>query len=131
MGSSRFRLVDYKPDFAVMTGLGNGQNAFCKVYIAPLQGDKLANTQAAVQAEKQNLMPTGTANTLRALSICFAGKYGAVTAAKTCVPMRECQALASTVITNALPLARPPIANSGLLQKKYWNNLSSKPLQAR
>ena len=35
-----------------MAGLGNGQNAFRKVNIAPLQGDKFADTQTTVKAEK-------------------------------------------------------------------------------
>ena len=47
-GSRRFRLVDYKPILAIVAGLGNGQDAFGKVDITPLQGDKLPDAQAAV-----------------------------------------------------------------------------------
>ena len=35
-----------------MAGFGNGENAFRKVYIAPLQGYKLPDAQAAVQTEE-------------------------------------------------------------------------------
>lgn len=35
-----------------MAGLGNGQNAFCKINIVPLQGNEFPDTQSAVQAEK-------------------------------------------------------------------------------
>ena len=51
-GSSRFRLANDKPAFAVMTGLGNGQNALYKVNIAPLQGNEFTYAQAAVKTEK-------------------------------------------------------------------------------
>ena len=50
-GGCRFRLVHYKPAIAVVAGLGNGKYALCKIDIAPLQRQKLAYAQAAVQAQ--------------------------------------------------------------------------------
>ena len=50
-GSRRFRLVYDQTVLTVMTGLRNSQDAFRKVHIAPLQGNKLAYAQPTVQAK--------------------------------------------------------------------------------
>ena len=50
--SGGFGLIYNKSALAVMAGLGDSQNTFCKVYIIPLQGNELPDTQAAVQANR-------------------------------------------------------------------------------
>lgn len=55
VGSGGFRLVNNKAILAIVAGLGNGQNALCKVYIAPLQGDKFPDTQTTIQTENNTV----------------------------------------------------------------------------
>ena len=52
-GGRRFRLVDDKSAFAVVAGLRDGEDALCKVDVAPLQRHEFPDAQAAVKA-KQN-----------------------------------------------------------------------------